>query len=104
MGEGERVGGYSESGRGREGGRMYGEWVRERGWENIVRAGEGGRLGDIVRAGEGRRVGGYRGSGRGREGGRYSDSGRGREGGRFSESGRGRDSGRIKGEREREGE
>ena len=37
---------------------MYGEWVRERGWEDIVRAGEGGRVGDIERAGEGGRVGG----------------------------------------------
>ena len=46
------MGGYRESGRGRESGRIWGERERERWWEDIGR------------------VGGYKESGRGSEGGR----------------------------------
>ena len=83
MCEGERVGGYSKSGGGREGGRMYIEWDKERGCEDIVRAGEGGMVGDIVRAGEGLRVGDIVRAGEGGIVGGYSESGRGRDSGRI---------------------
>ena len=38
--EGGIMGGYSEGGRWRNSGRIYGEWVREGGWKDIVRVGE----------------------------------------------------------------